>query len=246
MSNNYKFHNPEGLYFISFAIVGWLDVFIRNEYRDLFIESLEYCQKDKGLEIHAWCIMSSHVHLVFKSIGGQNPELLIGDLKRFTSSAIVKCIKENPKESRKEFLLNFFRTEAEKSSNVNQYQFWRHDNKPIELWSNKVIKQKIDYVHNNPVDAGLVFNAEDYVYSSAIDYAGGREIIDNVVVFRMFDFNNFDYSAGASILLVPLLLININFQNRIIIVAIISGTAIFPINRISYKSCFYRILMDII
>jgi hypothetical protein len=83
--------------------------------------------------------MTSHVHLVFRSIGGQKPELLIGDLKRFTSRSIVKSIEENPKESRKEFLLDFFKKEAAKSSNVHQYQFWRHDNKPIELWSNKVI-----------------------------------------------------------------------------------------------------------
>ncbi|WP_312341256.1 hypothetical protein [Chryseobacterium binzhouense] len=45
MSRNYKFHNPEGLYFISFAVVGWLDVFVRNEYKDIFLESLRFCQK---------------------------------------------------------------------------------------------------------------------------------------------------------------------------------------------------------
>ncbi|WP_163401246.1 REP-associated tyrosine transposase [Flavobacterium fluviatile] len=187
MSRNYKFHNPDGLYFISFAVVGWLDVFTRNEYKDLFIESILYCQKNKGLEIHAWCIMSNHVHLVFRSINGQKPELLVGDLKRFTSNSIVKSIQENPKESRKEFLLDFFRKEAEKSSNVKHYQFWRHDNNPIELWSNKVIQQKIDYVHNNPVEAGLVYKPEDYVYSSAIDYSGQQGLIDDVVVFRMFE-----------------------------------------------------------
>lgn len=105
----------------------------------MLLESLSFCQKKKGLEIHAWCIMSSHVHLVFRSVEGQKPELLIGDLKRFTSKTIIKSIKENPQESRKEFLLDFFRKEGEKSSNVTQYQFWRHDNKPIELWSNQVI-----------------------------------------------------------------------------------------------------------
>ena len=157
MSRNYKFHNPEGLYFISFAVVGWLDVFTRNTYKDLFIESLVFCQKNKGLEIHAWCIMSSHVHLVFRSIKGQKPELLLGDLKRFTSKIIVKSIQENPRESSKEFLLDFFKKEAEKSSNVKNYQFWRHDNKPIELWSNKVLQQKIEYIHNNPVAGGLVY-----------------------------------------------------------------------------------------
>ncbi|WP_394354333.1 REP-associated tyrosine transposase [Flavobacterium pokkalii] len=187
ISRNYKFHNPEGLYFISFAVVGWLDVFTRNEYKDLFLESLEFCQKNKGLEIHAWCIMTNHVHLVFRSINGQNPELLIGDLKRFTSQSIVKSIRENPRESRKEFLLDFFKKEADKSSNVKHYQFWRHDNKPIELWSNKVIQQKIDYVHNNPVEAGLVYKAQDYVYSSAVDYSGETGLIDDIVVFRMFN-----------------------------------------------------------
>lgn len=72
--------------------------------------------------------MSSHVHLVFRSINGQKPKFLIGDLKRFTSRAIVQAIKENPKESRKEFLLDFFLKEGSKTSNVSQYQFWRHDN----------------------------------------------------------------------------------------------------------------------
>ena len=78
MSRNYKFHNPEGLYFVSFAVVGWLDVFTKSVYRDLFIESVAYCQDNKGLEIHAWCIMTNHVHLIFKSIKGEKPELLIG------------------------------------------------------------------------------------------------------------------------------------------------------------------------
>ena len=188
MSRNYKFLNPEGLYFISFAAVGWLDVFTRNEYKDLFLESVRFCQKEKVLEIHAWCIMTSHIHLVFRSIKGQKPELLIGDLKRFTSRAIVKAIEENPRESRKEFLLDFFRKEAAKSSNVTHYQFWRHDNKPIELWSNKVIKQKIDYVHQNPVEAGLVYEAEEYVYRSARDYADEKGLLDDIVLFRMFDF----------------------------------------------------------
>ena len=187
MSRNYKFYNPEALYFISFAVVGWLDIFIRNEYKELFVKSLIYCQKEKGLEIHAWCMMTSHIHLVFRSVKGQKPELLIGDLKRFTSKAIVKAIQENPQESRKEFLLEFFKKEAQKSSNVKQFQFWQHDNKPIELWSNKVIKQKIDYVHNNPVKAGLVYKAEDYVYSSATDYADLKGLIDNVVVFKVFE-----------------------------------------------------------
>ena len=184
MSRNYKFHNPDGAYFISFAVVEWLDVFTRNEFKDIVLESLAYCQDNKGMEIYAWCIMTNHVHIVFRSINGQKPELLIGDFKRFTSKAIVKSIKENARESRREFLLKQFQKAADKSSNVKKYQFWRHDNKPIELWSNKVIFEKINYIHNNPVEEGLVYHPEDYVYSSASDYGGEKGLLDNVVVLR--------------------------------------------------------------
>ena len=156
MSRNYKFHNPEGVYFVSFAVIEWLDVFTRNEYKDILIDSLAFCIKNKGMELFAWCIMSNHVHLIFRSIEGHKPELILGDFKRFTSNAIIRVIKENPRESRREWLFEHFEKAGSKLSNVSRYQFWRHDNKPIELWSNKVIDEKISYIHNNPVEEGLV------------------------------------------------------------------------------------------
>jgi REP element-mobilizing transposase RayT len=184
MSRNYKFHNPDGVYFISFAVVGWLDVFARNEYKNIVLDSLQFCQQNKGMEIFAWCIMTSHVHLVFRSAGEQKPGLLIGDFKRFTSKEILKTIICNPKESRKELFLEYFSKAALSASNVNGYKFWQHDNHPIELWSNKVIDEKINYIHQNPVEAGLVYRAEDYLYSSAIDYAGEKGILDGVIVVK--------------------------------------------------------------
>jgi hypothetical protein len=81
-------------------------------------------------------------------------------------------------------LLEQFIKAGNKSSNVNIYQFWQHDNHPIELWSNKVIDEKIDYVHNNPVEEGLVFRAEDYLYSSAADYAGEKGLLNGVIVIK--------------------------------------------------------------
>lgn len=184
MSRNYKFHNPEGVYFVSFAVVEWLDIFTRCEYKQIILDSLLYCQKAKGMEIFAWCIMTNHVHLVFRSVKGQKPELLLGDFKRFTSKAIVKAIKENPRESRRKWLLDQFEKAGANSSNVNHYQFWRHDNNPIELWSNCVIDEKIDYIHNNPVEEGLVFYPEEYVYSSAKDYQGDIGILEGVIVVK--------------------------------------------------------------
>ncbi len=98
MSRNYKFHNPEGVYHVSFA-VDWLDVFTRAGYKNILLESMEICQKEKGMEIFAWCIMTNHVHLIFRSNGNQKPEVILGDFKHFTSRFIVKAITNNPKES---------------------------------------------------------------------------------------------------------------------------------------------------
>lgn len=184
MSRNYKFHNPDGVYFVSFAVVEWIDVFTRNDYKDILIESLEFCQREKGMEIFAWCIMTNHMHLVFRSINGQKPELLLGDFKRFTSKTVVNVIRENPRESRKEWLLERFKRAGAVSSNVKDYQFWQHNSKPIELWSNKVIFEKISYIHNNPVGEGLVNYPQDYVYSSARDYAGEQGLLKGVIVAR--------------------------------------------------------------
>ena len=186
MSRNYKFHNPEGVYFVSFAVVEWLDVFTRNEYKDILLESLSYSQQKKAMEIFAWCIMTNHLHLVFRSAGEYKPEDILGDFKRFTSRKIVQAIIENLKESRKEWLLEQFKKAAGQCSNVNMYQFWRHDNKPIELWSNKVITEKINYIHNNPVEEGLVFRPQDYVYSSARNYSGEKGLLSDVIVLDLY------------------------------------------------------------
>lgn len=185
MSRNYKFHNPNGLYFVSFAVVEWLDVFTRKEYKDILVKSLNYCQNEKGMKIITWCIMTNHVHLIFRSTEGIKPELLLGDFKRFTSKKIVKAITENPAESRKENLLEQFAKAGAASSNVKKYQFWRHDNKPIELWSHGVIIEKINYIHYNPVNDGIVSKPEDYLYSSAIDYAGNKGMVDNLIVYAL-------------------------------------------------------------
>ena len=136
------------------------------------------------MEIFAWCIMTNHVHLIFRIVNGLLPEQVMGDFKRFTSKKIVSEITENPRESRREFLLACFKESASKSSNVEGYQFWQHDNHPIELWSNKVIAEKINYIHNNPVEKGLVYRPEDYVYSRARDYSGEKGLVNDVIVVR--------------------------------------------------------------
>lgn len=160
MSRKYKFNNKEGAYFISFATVYWLDVFTRQIYFNVLEESIDYCRAEKGMEVFAYCFMPSHVHLIFRS-GNEDPSGLIRDFKGFTAKKLIKTIEENPQESRKEWLLWMMERAGKKKSNVKQRQFWQQHNKPIELWSEKVIQQKIDYIHNNPVESGFVTDPID-------------------------------------------------------------------------------------
>ena len=186
MSTKYKFNNPDGIYFVSFAVVGWIDVFTRQVYRDLLIESLVFCQKKKGLKIHAWIIMSNHIHLIISRVGVQKLEDIMRDLKKYAAFRILKEIKENSGESRKECLpagqagmLYLFSKAGQANSNHKVYQFWRQDNHPIELdFHSNIFVQKLNYIHENPVEAGIVKNASDYLYSSAIDYEDGKGLIE--------------------------------------------------------------------
>ncbi len=177
MSRKYKFYNPEGVYFVSFSTVFWIDVFVRNMYFEIMVDSLDFCRKNKGLVLYAYCIMPSHVHLIFKD-KNNNPGQLLKEIKTFTSKSIQQRIIENPQESRKEWLLWMFKKAGVKNSNVKNRQFWQQHNQPIELFSNKVIQQKLDYIHNNPIEAGFVTEAHHWKYSSAKNYADDMGILE--------------------------------------------------------------------
>jgi putative transposase len=177
MSRKYKITDQSKFYFVSFATLHWIDIFTRNEYKSILLESLRYCQQNKGLEIYGWCFMTNHVHLIVGT-NGEGIQFILRDFKSFTSRMLRKAIAENPQESRKECIVWMMEREGRKNSNNNDWQLWQQNNKPIELYTYKVMKQKLDYIHQNPVEAGFVFNAEEWLYSSAADYAGHKGYLD--------------------------------------------------------------------
>jgi REP element-mobilizing transposase RayT len=182
MSRKYKFLNQEQAYFVSFAVIHWIDVFTRKIYCDKLVESLKYCQKEKGLILYAWCIMPSHVHLLM----GTKKELMqniLRDFKSFTSRTIRKEILSHPKESRKEWMMEMMIKTGLNNGNNKDWQFWQQNNHPIELSSNKIINQKLEYLHFNPVVAGYVESPEDWLYSSAKDYYGKQGLLEVELIY---------------------------------------------------------------
>lgn len=176
MPTGYQINNQDAAYYLTFQVVYWIDIFTRRSYRDIIIESLKYCQQNKGLEIYAYVIMSNHIHLIGRSSKGDLSGI-IRDFKKYTSKKIVDEAQKTT-ESRREWMLRLFAHSANRQNKKGDYQVWTHENHAVELFSNIFIEQKVEYLHNNPVRAGLVKYPNEYIYSSAAAYSGEEGLLE--------------------------------------------------------------------
>jgi REP element-mobilizing transposase RayT len=166
MSEKYKFYDPAGMYFVTMSIVGWVDLFTHPELKHVIIDSLRYCQKEKGLVIHAWCLMPSHLHLIISSENKLSD--ILRDFKKHTSKEIIKTI-EQIHESRKRWVLDLFSEVADHLKRMKNYKVWQDGNHPEILTAARFTRQKLDYLHDNPVMDEIVDEPEEYRFSSARD-----------------------------------------------------------------------------
>ena len=129
------------------------------------------------MELYGWCIMTSHVHLIIGIIG--NPlQNIMRDLKRHTAETLHQGIQTSNTESRREWMLWMMERAAKKSSNNAKFQLWQPESHPIQLINNRRAHQNLDHIHYNPVEAGFVMKAEEWKYSSAIDYYRGQGLLE--------------------------------------------------------------------
>lgn len=179
MSNSYL---TQDLYFTTTTVVDWIDVFTRPIYKQIILDSLTYCQQEKGLDIYAWVLMTNHLHMV---VGVRDDSIVISDIlrdfKKFTSKKIIACIEENSEESRTIWMLDRFRFVGNNDKKIKNFKFWRDKNHIEQIYSYDFFKQKVNYIHMNPVRQEIVEHPEDYLYSSARDYAGMKGLLDVIV-----------------------------------------------------------------
>jgi REP element-mobilizing transposase RayT len=123
----YKIRNQQAIHFLTFSVVNWVGIFSRQIYRDILLDNLSYCQKEKSLIIYAYVIMSNHVHILVKSETG-NLSNTIRDFKSYTTKKLIETIKEYP-ESRREWILwiacpesSGFERAAKKHKRNSKYQ----------------------------------------------------------------------------------------------------------------------------
>lgn len=160
MAFAYRIKDQQACYFLTFTVTRWIDIFTRRTYAEMIIESLQYCQQEKGLILYGGVIMSNHIHLIARRSPGHGMSDFIRDFKKFTAKKIVAAIEANLQESRKNWLLWLFKQNGTIS-------FWQDDNHAEEIFSKKFFDQKMHYLHENPVRAGYVYEAACWVWSSA-------------------------------------------------------------------------------
>ena len=176
-SENYRVEKQDGVYFLTFTVTAWVDVFTRLNYRNIIAGSLEYCRKHKGLKLYAWCLMTNHMHLVCSIEPPCRMSDFLRDFKHFTAKAVLDDIQLLP-ESRRDWMLYRFEFAGKFDNRIEKYRFWQDKSHPIELTSTEMIEQRINYIHENPVRTGLVASAEEYLYSSARNYAGLSTVVE--------------------------------------------------------------------
>lgn len=200
MKEGYIIRDQEKPHFITCTVVDWIDVFSRKSYRDIVIDCFRYCIENKGMVLYGYVIMSNHIHLIVQSKEGKLSDL-IRDFKKFTAKNILEAIKEKP-ESRREWMLERFAKATESHSRNKNYQFWQYGNHAEEIYTLPFLWGKLNYIHLNPVRAGIVEKAHYHIYSSASNYVTGKgllnvELADNPIVdvtkpSEFWKYNNYE------------------------------------------------------
>jgi putative transposase len=188
MSHAYQIHKQDAVYFMTLTAVEWLDIFIRNDYKQIICDSLNFCIEQKGLEIFCYVIMSSHLHLIARA-KNNNLSGVMRDFKKYTSGMLIEEIRLGH-ESRKSWMLKIIEQGGEKQKIKSSHQLWQYNNHAEEIYSPKLTLSKIKYIHNNPVEEGYVQYPEQYYYSSARDYAG----LNGPVKVSVLNLHNLHYS----------------------------------------------------
>lgn len=163
MRTRYQITESPSPYFLTCTIIEWLPVFTRKPYFDIIIDTLNYCRQQKRLKLFAYVILDNHLHLV---AAGDRLAPTVKEFKSHTARAIIELATSEGKT----WLLNQFKYYKAKHKKESRYQVWQEGFHPQLINSEDMLRQKVDYIHDNPVKIGLVKRAEDWLYSSARNY----------------------------------------------------------------------------
>ena len=153
-------------HFFTATNLEWKKLLLPDKYKDIIIESMRYLVKEKRIIIYGFVIMPNHIHIIWQLQAGQQRENLQRDFLKHTAQKIKEDLQQTDPTELKTYLVN---------AKDRKFQFWERNALSIEIWSEKVFMQKLNYMHENPLRAGLCKYFLDYKYSSAMFYHIGKD-----------------------------------------------------------------------
>jgi len=167
----YKITELTAVHFLTWTVVDWLPVLARSEPKEIIIDSLRFLQDENALTVFAYVIMENHVHLIAQA---DNLSHEIGRFKSYTARSIIDFLKARENSH----FLNKLRAHKLDHHKDSSYQLWQEGSHPQQIQGRKMMVQKIEYIHNNPVRRGYVELPEHWIYSSARNYLGMGGVLD--------------------------------------------------------------------
>ena len=161
----------EGIYFITSTVTGWIKIFNEDSYCKIIIDELKYRKNKKQMDLYGYVIMPNHIHLIITA------NRLSNLMRSFKSHTARKIINDLIKEKNDD-VLNKIKLLKKKSKAQSEYQLWQEGFHPKLVVSEKELRQKLDYIHLNPVRSGIIDEPQEWKYSSYNNYYGGNIIIE--------------------------------------------------------------------
>lgn len=174
---NFTIQDESLPHFLTCTTTQWLPLFNRPYNQDVIIDSLRYCQTEKGLIIYGWVLMIDHLHLVARAQEPKRLSWIMRDFKRHTARKLFENLQTLEK-SRKAWMEWIAKSNGGTQKRKQNFKIWKEGCFAIPLINNKDFDIKLDYIHQNPVKQNLVRSPEDWQLSSAIDYCGGKGLLD--------------------------------------------------------------------
>ena len=174
--SNYKILEGTAPHFLTCTIIRWLPLFERSDLATIVLDSLRFLQREKRIVLFAYVIMKDHLHLLASS---NDLSKEVGELKSFTARKIIDTLKTQNSSQ----LLDMLRRAKLQHKRDREFQVWQEGSHPQGIQGNEMMRQKIEYIHNNPVRKGIVLEAVEWEYSSARNYAGQKGLIDVTIAW---------------------------------------------------------------
>ena len=163
-------------YFYTVSIIYWKHLLLNDNYKEVIVSSLRYLYEKKLINVYAFVILPNHIHLIWELLQMNGKEMPHASFMKHTSHIFLEMLRKDASQKLSEYKVE---------SLTRNHQFWQRDALPIVLYTDKVFLQKLNYIHNNPLQEKWRLSQEpwDYKYSSAGFYENGK---DNFGFLRHF------------------------------------------------------------